>query len=850
MIRARPTSLRLRLVLLILLSLLPLFGLALYDAFDQRADDARRAKAQALDVARLAAATQGRHVEEARLILTALSRAPDVRRGDAKACSALLASLLPSLSSFVNLGVAAAPGGDVVCSALPLRAPVNVADRRYFREALRTRGFAVGDYQIGRITGRASVNFGYPLLDDHGRAGAVLFAALGLSGLRPLVAQASLPPGSSLLVLDRHGTVLARYPQGVGTVGRRLPDVPLVRAVLAQGEGVAEATGLDGVRRFYGFSPLAGTPAPKDVIVTVGIPKAKALAAADTRLRQALTVIAAVALLALAATLAASRLLITRPLEALQRAAERLATGDLSTRTGIRRGPRELVQLAGALDTMGEALERRTDELRRLNEDLERRVAERTAELDRFFTLAPEMLCIANLDGYFVRVNPTFQRTLGYSVEELVSRPFLDFVHPDDRRATLEAMERLSQGLDVVSFENRYRRRDGSYRWILWSSTAVPQMGLIYAAARDITDRKATETDVERALTQLRAVLDAVTDGVALIDRQGRLILFNDRYRELAREAFGRDLAAEAPPADLQEALADLTTDPGGYRATVAAERLDPEGTDTHEWTLADSGRVLLRHSGPVRAADGTLLGRIVVWREVTAEREAERVKSELISTVSHELRTPLTSVYGYAELLAEREYDRETLKRYLGTIRSEAGRLTALIDDLLDLQQIEAGRLELSRRTFDIRLLLEEKVVLFAGHSDRHTIDLVLPDEPLPVLADRDRVSQVVANLLSNAIKYSPAGGAVVVRAEALDTGVRVSVTDEGLGIPADQQGRVFSKFFRADSSDTRGIGGTGLGLALCKEIVEAHGGRIGFVSEEGRGSTFWFELPAAGGP
>ena len=178
---------------------------------------------------------------------------------------------------------------------------------------------------------------------------------------------------------------------------------------------------------------------------------------------------------------------------------------------------------------------------------------------------------------------------------------------------------------------------------------------------------------------------------------------------------------------------------------------------------------------------------------------------------------------------------------RYAGTIHSEAKRLTALIDDFLDLQRIEAGAFSVAPEPFDARAILEEQVKLFGLENGDHTFTLRVPEEPLTVLAEHDRVTQVVANLISNAIKYSPNGGEVSVSAERRDGCAHFSVRDHGLGIPSAQQARVFQKFFRADSSDTRKIGGTGLGLALCHEIVEAHDGRIGFESAEGHGSTFW---------
>ncbi len=228
--------------------------------------------------------------------------------------------------------------------------------------------------------------------------------------------------------------------------------------------------------------------------------------------------------------------------------------------------------------------------------------------------------------------------------------------------------------------------------------------------------------------------------------------------------------------------------------------------------------------------------------------RESERMKTELVSIVSHELRTPLASVLGFTALLLKREFEPATRRHYLGIVDAQARRLAALLEDFLDVQRIEHEGVDLATERIDLADLLDEQAQLYAAQSPKHQLAVELAERPLTVRGDPGRLAQVVGNLLSNAIKYSPDGGTVELVAARSAEGVRIAVRDEGLGIPEDQQDRIFTKFFRGDAGAT-GITGTGLGLAVSREIVEAHGGRIGFDSDPGQGTTFWLELPGANG-
>jgi signal transduction histidine kinase len=345
-----------------------------------------------------------------------------------------------------------------------------------------------------------------------------------------------------------------------------------------------------------------------------------------------------------------------------------------------------------------------------------------------------------------------------------------------------------------------------------------------------------------------RAVLDATVDGIHLVDTGGTTLVANAALEKLVSDDF--ELPSLEALGTYQARISPLTTDPERYRASTEEIAANLEHIAHDEFELAHSRRSFQRYSAPVRDSDGSLIGRIFVIRDITTERAAERLKSDLVATVSHELRTPLASIVGFAELLITREVGPAKTEHYLKMMFDSGRRLSALVDAFLDLQRMEEGNFSVEVEPFDIDDLVRQEVELYSGQSTAHAINLELPPGPQLVLGERDRIAQVLGNLLSNAIKYSPQGGSVTVRTETPNGVVRLSVEDSGLGIPPAQQGHIFTKFFRVDSTDTREIGGTGLGLALCREIVEAHGGRIGFESRPGSGSTFWFELPSSALP
>ncbi len=251
----------------------------------------------------------------------------------------------------------------------------------------------------------------------------------------------------------------------------------------------------------------------------------------------------------------------------------------------------------------------------------------------------------------------------------------------------------------------------------------------------------------------------------------------------------------------------------------------------------------------PVRDPDSGQLGRGLLLRDVTHEKELDRLKSQLLSTVSHELRTPLASIKGFATTLLRQDvaWDDGTRREFLAIIDQESDRLSELIGNLLDMARVEAGTLRVEPEPANLRPIVEEVVRTFSLMTSQHQFQIEMPRRLPRIMADPRRVRQVLRNLLENAVKYSPAGGPIVVAVEVHPDAVQVGVADRGIGIQPEHLGRVFDRFYQVDNASTRNVGGSGLGLSICKAIVEAHRGRIWVESQVGIGSSFHFTLPLA---
>jgi PAS domain S-box-containing protein len=365
------------------------------------------------------------------------------------------------------------------------------------------------------------------------------------------------------------------------------------------------------------------------------------------------------------------------------------------------------------------------------------------------------------------------------------------------------------------------------------------QIGIAIANAQLIED-------AEQRRATLDSVMNSLVDGLILVDKRGRIAYANLCAEEmlglLSRSLVGQTV--ESVKRTMGEQVADWEQ----ISALLMKEAASPHNIQSVELALAaPRSRTLQARPFPINDAAGSDLGLGLLLRDITRERELDQMKSQLLSTVSHELRTPLASIKGFATTLLRKDvhWDEESRREFLSIIDEESDRLSELIGNLLDMSRIEAGTLSVELEPTDLRPIVAETVAEFQVMTRDHQLQADMPASLPVVSADPRRMRQVVRNLVDNAVKYSPEGGPITVKLQVAGDSLEIAVSDQGLGIEAGDLERIFDRFYQVDSASTRKVGGSGLGLSICKAIVDAHNGRIWAESEPGIGSCFWVALP-----
>jgi PAS domain S-box-containing protein len=494
----------------------------------------------------------------------------------------------------------------------------------------------------------------------------------------------------------------------------------------------------------------------------------------------------------------------------------------------------------------------------------ERQIKQISEELDQFFNVALELLCIADTNGNFRRLNITWERTLGFTREELMSKPFFELVHPDDMAQTYKAVEGLSSGLSVVGFVNRYRHKNGTYRWIEWRSASVNN--LIYAAANDITERKAMEKALVESEERYRLIAENSSDLIWCMNLDRKFTYISPAIKRLRgftpEEAMEHKIEEIMTPASCEKAkqaianILESTKQGKEHHATIEIEEYCKDGSRI--WTEV-SNSCLFGQNNEVNGILG--ITRNISERKqfegklrkaLDKAQEANKAKSQFIANMSHEIRTPMNAILGFAELLENKVTDTAG-QEYIQGIVSGGKTLLNLINDILDLSKIESGKFVISNEPVNLVKLLNELKQVFSLQTKRKNLELIFeisPKIPAWLMLDELRLRQVLLNLLGNSVKFTNTGQ-IHLSVQPLENkddnskiDLYIAVKDTGIGIDEDQQGLIFEAFHQQEGQSNRKYGGTGLGLAITKRLVELMNGKIYVKSKPKKGSVFIVSL------
>ena len=403
--------------------------------------------------------------------------------------------------------------------------------------------------------------------------------------------------------------------------------------------------------------------------------------------------------------------------------------------------------------------------------------------------------------------------------------------------------------IGILAVADKETDYDESDRQILETISAHIAPILQARLQKDIEERTRREAekklqeslaDTEQARDSIDGILKSVADGLIVTDTYSRVVLMNRAAEDLLGVRFSEVLDRPIDFAIKEKALRDKFRETFDKKTTGYQFDFELPSDDSQH------PKIMRARTSVVFDRESKETGIVMIIHDVTHEREVDRMKTEFISTAAHELRTPLTSIQGFSEILLMREdLSPDEKKKFLTYINKQSVGLAGIINDLLDISRIESGRsFELNKVPCNAGDAIRGAIPYFQEHYKEHKFEVILPEEPVELHADKEKMGQVLKNLLSNAAKYSPEGGLIKVIGEVLTDHYQISIEDQGIGMTSEQVEKVFDKFYRGDASDSA-IDGTGLGMTVVKYIVEAHGGKVWVESELGKGTTVRFTIP-----
>jgi PAS domain S-box-containing protein len=482
-----------------------------------------------------------------------------------------------------------------------------------------------------------------------------------------------------------------------------------------------------------------------------------------------------------------------------------------------------------------------------------------------------DVTTIVDASGHIRFVSAAVERMVGWAPADLVGRPAVDFIHPDDQPGVHDAFASAVRGGEPGRFECRFRAADGDWRVLEVQASPIAEpdgAAGLQLSARDVTDRLRAEREVRTLSARLAGLVEGVPIGIVLEDEDRQIAMVNRAVSEIFETPLAPDAVLGRDAVVGLRAASRALARPDGFLRRIDEVVVAGLPVFGEEVPFAD-GRVILRDYVPIRDADGQL-GHVWLFRDVSAERRAAeelravrdeavaatRAKSDFVATMSHEIRTPLSAIVGAVELLADTDLTAEQ-DELAGMVREAGSGLRAIIEDILDFSRIEAGKLPVRAREFSVHDLLGGvRDVLRPAVAGRPLVLEAIVDEAVPerLVGDADRLRQILINLAGNAVKFTR-DGAIDIRArlgERRGDAVELvlEVTDTGPGIATTERERLFQPFTQLDGSATRSHGGTGLGLAITQRLVDLLGGDITLDSAPGAGSTFRVRVPLRADP